>query len=154
MIEQVAELFVERRGAAAERPAMTSAKRVLAVDACAIERRIAQLLASLEESAPLSLGLVRADRLASVPPLAVFDAIWLFVDGDADEAYCGLIAAELKLKHGVAVSTIGCGGDGRDGWTVLGADAVGACPPWRRRAANAAARATLLGLLGAGEERL
>lgn len=135
MIEAIAELFVERVPRAAMRPTLIPATRLLVVDACGKPRRIPELVRALESSAPLKASYVGFALVNEVPAHALFDQVWLFVDGESDLAYCGLYVRELGDRFdGARVRLVGIGDlNAADCSVVLDEVMVGGGPPWRRR---------------------
>lgn len=135
MIEAIAELFVERVPRVVDRPLLTQASRLLVVDACGRTRRVDELTALVERTAPVTASYLRLDAVGLTPVDAEFDLVWLFVDDQSDLAYCELYARELGERfHGARIETVGVGEmDRSDYSTTLSTAAVGAAPPWRRK---------------------
>jgi hypothetical protein len=114
---------------------LAPALRLLVVDACAGQRRVAELTALLERSASLTATYVELDRIDGVPASAVFEFVWLFVDDKSDHAYCGLYKSELRERfRGAAIETVGIGELESSGCDVTLTPAMaGGAPPWRRK---------------------
>lgn len=135
MIVAIADLFVERVPRAVERPVLAQASRLLVIDACGRPRRVADLTALVERSAPVTASYVRLDDLGLDSVEAEFELVWLFVDDQSDLSYCGLYTRELGERfHRARVEIVGVGEvDGSNCSVTLLASAVGGAPPWRRR---------------------
>ncbi|MFT4048916.1 MAG: hypothetical protein QM648_03665 [Solirubrobacterales bacterium] len=150
MIASLTGLFLERERIMEGRPQLTSATRLLVVDACAEARRLRCLLEQLEASAPVTVGLADLASLSCVADGAGYDRVWLVLDAGSDPAYCAVIESELRVRFAAArveVVVVGeC--DGAEAAFRLSPEQVGSAPPWRRGrelARGAACAATFLG---------
>lgn len=135
MIEAISDLFVERVPRSAARPVLAQASRLLVVDACGRQRRVAELTELVERTAPLTASYVRLDGVGMTPADAEYELVWFFVDQESDLSYCGLYTRELGERfRGARVEVIGVGEVESSNCSInLAATAVGAAPPWRRK---------------------
>lgn len=134
MIEAIAELFVERVPRSDRRPVLTQASRLLVVDACERLRRVAELTALVERSAPVTASYASLAEGSSFAIDADFDLVWLFVDDRSDLSYCGLYTRELSKRFRRArIDIVGVGEVDRSQCSIaLPVSAAGGAPPWRR----------------------
>lgn len=135
MIEAIADLFVEKVPRAAARPVLATASRLLVVNACGRPRRIPELIALVEDAAPVTGSVVDFDQIDVLPTDSVFEVVWLFVDEQSDLKYCGLYMRELAERFGGArIETIGVGGSELAGCLLtLPESSTGSASPWRRK---------------------
>lgn len=145
------ELFIASPQSTPVGPVVTTARRLLVVDALEAETQLTRLLVELEREAVVELALVAAEELDAVPSGERFDGVWLVVTAAADPAYSELLAGELEQRFAVG-TTIVCEGERAPaGWCALGVVLGAAALPWRSNRQRRSARLRLTELLECGE---
>lgn len=127
------EMFVERVPVAPVL-GLAAAKRLLVIDACTQQLRVAELLGLLANRAPVSPSYVRVPELGEGAEYLASDLIWMLVDKGSDFDFCELLLEDLSMRIGSLGWLVAVGEVERE--SVAGRfepAQLGAGRPWSRR---------------------